>query len=297
MTAATRAARRATRRSLVTRADAVAAAALFVHLSAADAARHGFIDEGRPHARAAARACCRSPARSAPSSTRCCSARWSACSAPRSASCSPSPRCAPNLPRGWVRAARRGDLAAADLAAVHHLDRVHLLVRAARAHHLRAARHARTSTSTACPARCSAEMLTYFPIAYLTLRPVLAAIGGNLEEMAFSLGSLALARLPHRDAAAGAAGPRQRVPAAVRGLAGRFRDAADPRRQQSSRCCRPRPICRSPACSTSRAAPCCRCCCSCRPRWSICCSATGSSAAHYVTISGKAGRAVRASAA
>jgi iron(III) transport system permease protein len=34
-----------------------------------------------------------------------------------------------------------------------------------------------------------AEVLTYFPIAYLTLRPVLAAIGGNLEEMAFSLGS------------------------------------------------------------------------------------------------------------
>jgi iron(III) transport system permease protein len=32
-------------------------------------------------------------------------------------------------------------------------------------------------------------VLTYFPIAYLTLRPVLAAIGGNLEEMAFSLGS------------------------------------------------------------------------------------------------------------
>ena len=35
----------------------------------------------------------------------------------------------------------------------------------------------------------AAETLTYFPIAYLALRPVLAAIGGNLEEMAFSLGS------------------------------------------------------------------------------------------------------------
>jgi iron(III) transport system permease protein len=33
-----------------------------------------------------------------------------------------------------------------------------------------------------------AEILTYFPIAYLTLRPILAAIGSNLEEMAFSLG-------------------------------------------------------------------------------------------------------------
>src|SRR6185312_12318474 len=35
----------------------------------------------------------------------------------------------------------------------------------------------------------AAEVLTYFPIAYLALRPVLAAIGGNLEEMAYSLGS------------------------------------------------------------------------------------------------------------
>ena len=34
-----------------------------------------------------------------------------------------------------------------------------------------------------------AETLTYFPIAYLTLRPILAAIDSNLEEMAFSLGS------------------------------------------------------------------------------------------------------------
>jgi len=34
-----------------------------------------------------------------------------------------------------------------------------------------------------------AESLTYFPLAYLALRPMLTAIGGNLEEMAFSLGS------------------------------------------------------------------------------------------------------------
>lgn len=33
------------------------------------------------------------------------------------------------------------------------------------------------------------ESLTYFPLAYLTLRPMLAGIDGNLEEMAFSLGS------------------------------------------------------------------------------------------------------------
>jgi iron(III) transport system permease protein len=35
----------------------------------------------------------------------------------------------------------------------------------------------------------AAEVLTYFPIAYLTLRPVLSGISGNLDEMAFSLGS------------------------------------------------------------------------------------------------------------
>jgi iron(III) transport system permease protein len=35
----------------------------------------------------------------------------------------------------------------------------------------------------------AAEALTYFPLAYMALRPMLIAIGGNLEEMAFSLGS------------------------------------------------------------------------------------------------------------
>jgi len=34
-----------------------------------------------------------------------------------------------------------------------------------------------------------AEALTYFPIAYLTLRPILAGIDPNVEDMAFSLGS------------------------------------------------------------------------------------------------------------
>lgn len=33
------------------------------------------------------------------------------------------------------------------------------------------------------------EALTYFPLAYMTLRPMLTAIGGTLDEMAFSLGS------------------------------------------------------------------------------------------------------------
>jgi iron(III) transport system permease protein len=35
----------------------------------------------------------------------------------------------------------------------------------------------------------AAETLTYFPLAYLTLRPVLAALDPNVEAMAFSLGS------------------------------------------------------------------------------------------------------------
>src|SRR5262245_14213932 len=35
----------------------------------------------------------------------------------------------------------------------------------------------------------AAVVLTYFPIAYLTLRPLLSGISGDLEEMAFSLGS------------------------------------------------------------------------------------------------------------
>lgn len=35
----------------------------------------------------------------------------------------------------------------------------------------------------------AAEALTYFPIAYLALRPMLASIGSNLEEAAFSLGN------------------------------------------------------------------------------------------------------------
>lgn len=39
-------------------------------------------------------------------------------------------------------------------------------------------------TSTAC-----AEALTYFPVAYLALRPMIAQIGSSLEEAAFSLGS------------------------------------------------------------------------------------------------------------
>ena len=107
-------------------------------------------------------------------------------------------------------------------------------------------------------ARTLAETLTYFPIAYLTLRPILAAIDRQSRGDGVQPRRLALAHLPHRDPAAGRAGLRQRVPAAVRGLARRFRDAADPGRQFLPGAADAGLSCRSPACSTSRAARCCR---------------------------------------
>src|SRR3954462_12058396 len=39
------------------------------------------------------------------------------------------------------------------------------------------------------PSTLGAEVLTYFPLAYLTLRPILAGIDGSIEDMAFSLGA------------------------------------------------------------------------------------------------------------
>jgi len=45
------------------------------------------------------------------------------------------------------------------------------------------------ATAYGLPSTLFAETLTYFPIAYLTLRPILAAIDPNVEDMAFSLGS------------------------------------------------------------------------------------------------------------
>src|SRR5215471_18693601 len=38
------------------------------------------------------------------------------------------------------------------------------------------------------PSTLAAETLTYFPLAYMALRPMLAAIGSDIEEMALSLG-------------------------------------------------------------------------------------------------------------
>ena len=187
---------------------------------------------GRPHA---SRRCCaslgepshRARLRQQPAPGH----RWSACSAPRSASCSPSRRCAPACGRHWLRAARRGDAAAADLAAVHHLDRVHLLVRAARASSPTTCWASPTSAPTAWTTHAAAETLTYFPD---RLSDAAADPGGDRSQ---SRGDgvqprrLALAHLPHRHPAAGRAGLRQRLPAAVRGLARRLRDAADPGRQ------------------------------------------------------------------
>ena len=112
-------------------------------------------------------------------------------------------------------------------------DRDDLLVRAARPHHLRAARlegrHRLRSHEHAV-----LRELTYFPIAYLTLRPLLA--GDRFEHRGDGAVArrVALARVSHGDAAAGDPRPRQCIPAAVRGVARRFRDAADPRGQQLS---------------------------------------------------------------
>lgn len=125
-------------------------------------------------------------------------------------------------------------------------------------HHLRPVRHA----------SLAAETLTYFPIAYLTLRPVLSAMGNTLDEMAMSLGSRRLHLFR-----------TVTLPLAVPGLANAFlllfacslADFATPLilgRQ-------PLPVLpteaylQSPACcSTSRAGRCCPSCCWYR-RWVV----------------------------
>jgi iron(III) transport system permease protein len=115
--------------------------------------------------------------------------------------------------------------------------------------------------------------LTYFPIAYLTLRSVLAAIGGNLEEMAFSLGSSR--RNVFRTVT---------LPLAVPGLANAFlllfaaslADFATPLILAGNAF----PVLPTEAYLqiTARVGRRCRSCCWCRPRSFTCCSAPGSSA-------------------
>ena len=149
--------------------------------------RRAFVDDGAFHARAAARGHQRQSNLRGASSTACCWRRWSASA---------------GTLLGFLfaftveRARRRGagcalldavDAAAADLAAVHHLDRHRLLVRARGliTHDLLGLTNVQVYGLTSTFA---AETLTYFPIAYLALRPMLAAIGPILEEVAFSLG-------------------------------------------------------------------------------------------------------------
>ena len=149
-----------------------------------------------------------------------------------SASCSPSRRRAAGCGRRWLTRARRRRAAAAGLAAVHH-RRSRSSSRSGRKGFITTTCSASTTSRVyGFWSTLLAETLTYFPIAYLTLRPILAAIDPNLEEMALQPRRLALAHLPHRHPAARRAGLRQRLPAAVRRLARRLRDAADPGRQQ-----------------------------------------------------------------
>ena len=101
----------------------------------------------------------------------------------------------------------------------------------------RAARRAGSASraragSTACPACCIAQLLAFTPIAFLVLIGVVQGISPSLEEAAQTLArARAGRRLPHRDAAADAARPRQRVPARLRREPRRFRQPARARRQ------------------------------------------------------------------
>ena len=107
----------------------------------------------------------------------------------------------------------------------------------------------------------AAETLTYFPLAYMALRPMLAGIGGDLEEMAFSLGSsrwrvfrtvtlsLTVPGLANAFLLLFAASLADFATPLI--LAGNEFPGASHRGLS----------CRSPGCSTSRAARCCRCCC------------------------------------
>ena len=108
------------------------------------------------------------------------------------------------LPRWLARPSIDAErAAAAGLAAVHHGDRDDLLVRAARAHHVRAAGTQGRDRLRPRRARCLSE------IAHLLSRSPTSrcarsspAIDSNIEGMAFVARRLALARVPHRDAAA-----------------------------------------------------------------------------------------------
>ena len=168
-----------------------------------------------------------------------------------------------NLGPRAARADRHPDVPAADFSALHDLDCVRVLVRSARPHHLRSARH-QGRADVRPHQHVRGRNAHLFPD---RLSGAAADAGVDQQQLRGSLlqsRRLALACVPHGDDSAHHPGAGERVPAAVWMLARRFRDAADPRRKRFSRCCRPRRICRSPACSISRAARSCRCCCWCR---------------------------------
>ena len=210
-------------------ARAVAAARLFVAVSAGDAARARLrrrrpftpggrcvgLDRPAPPARILATACCW-PRRSASAGTLL--GFLFALHASRGLG---SPR--------WIAAARRGDLL--PLVSPPFTTAIAIIFsfgpRGLITYDLLGIK---ASRSTAWSSTLAAESLTYFPIAYLTLRPMLAAIDSNIEDMALRSARRAGA-CSARSRCRSARRACQRLPAAVRGVARRFRDAADPRRQ------------------------------------------------------------------
>ena len=76
-----------------------------------------------------------------------------------------------------------------------------------------------------------AQLLAFTPIAFLVLIGVVQGISPTLEEASQTLRAKRWTTFRDRDAAADAAGPRQRLPARLRREPGRFRQSAGARRQ------------------------------------------------------------------
>ena len=128
---------------------------------------------------------------------------------------------------------RRRGATAPRVAAVHDRDRDDFFVRTARAHHLRSAR-------TQGSHRLRPREHVFFRGADLLSNRLsdaaAAARRDRLERRRHGVlpRGVPLAGLSHGDAAAHHSGARQRVPAAVRGVARRLCDSVDPRRQPVS---------------------------------------------------------------
>ena len=175
-----------------------------------------------------------SPIRSSarPSGTASCWRRSSASAGRSSGSSSPTPPSGRTSPRGGFSSSMRRS-SSADLAPLHDGDRDDLLLRPAGADHLRPPRdhglldlrppqHALLRDDHLLPDRLSD--------AQGDPRRDRPHRGGH----GLQPGELPLAGLPDGDAAPDRAGDRERLSAAVRGLARRFRDAAHPGRKQLS---------------------------------------------------------------